>query len=238
MMVDPEVATSRTTMGFDRMTTTPAVRAGIGSRSRFLVAVVFVVFFVISFLTNILGPLVPDIIADFHVSLTMAGILPFAFFIAYGVMSIPAGFAVQRWGEKKLMVASFIAASLGAASFAAVPTYSMAVTSLFVIGAGMAVLQVAINPLLRVAGGEEHFAFNSAFAQFVFGAASFLSPLIYSYMVSHLPEARGPVLRALARITPPHLPWASIYWIFAAVAAVMVVLLGAIRFPRIEKTQE
>ena len=33
-----------------------------------------------------------------------------------------------------------------------------------VIGAGMAVLQVAINPLLRVAGGEEHFAFNSAFA--------------------------------------------------------------------------
>jgi len=38
-------------------------------------------------------------------------------------------------------------------------------------GLGMAILQVAINPLLRVAGGEEHFAFNSAFAQLIFGSA-------------------------------------------------------------------
>ncbi|MGC1524347.1 MAG: MFS transporter, partial [Steroidobacteraceae bacterium] len=111
------------------MTMTSTVRAGTHGRSRFLVAVVFFVFFVISFLTNILGPLVPDIITDFHVSHTMAAILPFAFFIAYGVLSIPAGFAVQRWGEKKPMVASFVAATLGAASFAAYPTYSMAVTS-------------------------------------------------------------------------------------------------------------
>src|SRR5262245_49816771 len=166
-----------------------------GGRSRFLVGLVFFVFFVISFLTNILGPLVPDIIHDFHVSLTMAAVLPFAFFIAYGVFSIPAGFAVERWGEKKIMVTSFMAATVGAASFAAFPSYAVAVTSLFVIGAGMAALQVAINPLLRVAGGEEHFAFNSAFAQFIFGAASFLSPIVYSNLVG-----RG-------------YSWVSIYWI-------------------------
>jgi fucose permease len=45
---------------------TSTVRAGTQGRSRFLVAVVFFVFFLISFLTNILGPLVPDIIADFN----------------------------------------------------------------------------------------------------------------------------------------------------------------------------
>src|ERR1700744_231407 len=102
---------------------TSTVSAGTAGRSRFLVAVGFFVFFVISFLTNILGPLVPDIIAGFHVSLAMAAILPFAFFIAYGVMSIPAGFAVERWGEKRLMVVSFVLATLGAASFAAFPRY-------------------------------------------------------------------------------------------------------------------
>jgi len=47
----------------------------------------------------------------------------------------------------------------------------------------MAVLQVAINPLLRVAGGEEHYAFNSTLAQLIFGSASFISPRIYSYLV-------------------------------------------------------
>jgi len=223
------------------MTTTSTALAAPGARSRFLVAVVFLVFFVISFLTNILGPLVPDIIADFHVSLTMAGILPFSFFIAYGVMSIPAGFAVQRWGETKLMAASFVAAALGATSFAAFPTYAVAVSSLFVIGAGMAALQVAVNPLLRVAGGEEHFAFNSAFAQLIFGAASFLSPLVYSQLVRHLDPAnqdRAGLYALLSRITPPALPWVSIYWIFAGVSVACVAGMSLLRLPNVERTVE
>ena len=58
-------------------------------------------FFVISFLTNILGPILPDAKKDLHLSLAMAGILPFAFFIAYGIMSIPAGYLVEKYKEKK-----------------------------------------------------------------------------------------------------------------------------------------
>jgi FHS family L-fucose permease-like MFS transporter len=43
------------------------------ARSRYTVSLVFLTFFVISLLTNILGPIVPDIISSFHVSLTAAG---------------------------------------------------------------------------------------------------------------------------------------------------------------------
>src|SRR5258705_1903357 len=57
------------------------------AKSRYTVGLVFLTFFVISLLTNILGPIVPDIISSFHVSLTAAGFLAFAFFIAYGVRS-------------------------------------------------------------------------------------------------------------------------------------------------------
>ncbi len=46
-----------------------------------------------------------------------------------------------------------------------IPGFSIALLSLFLIGVGMAMLQVVINPLLRVAGGEEKFAFNSVMAQ-------------------------------------------------------------------------
>lgn len=69
------------------------------ARNRFLVGLIFLVFFVISLLTNILGPIVPDIISTFSVGLGAAGFLVFAFFIAYGVMSIPAGFLVERYSE-------------------------------------------------------------------------------------------------------------------------------------------
>src|SRR6202047_4076980 len=156
------------------------------ARNRYMVGLVFLTFFVMSLLTNILGPIVPDIISSFHVSLTAAGFLAFAFFIAYGVMSIPAGFLVERFTEKPVMIVAFLAGTLGSLSFAFHPTYRVAVVSLCVMGSGMATLQTAANPLLRVAGGEEHFAFNSAFAQLIFGIASFISPRIYSYLVEGL----------------------------------------------------
>src|ERR1700761_126664 len=204
------------------------------ARNRFLVGLIFL-------LSNILGPIVPDIINTFSVSLGAAGFLVFAFFIAYGVMSIPAGFLVERYREKPVMICAFIGAALGSISFALHPSYKVAFVSLFVIGVGMAMLQVAINPLLRVSGGEEHFALNETIAQLLFGSASFLSPWIYSYLTVNLPKSAqrsNPVLRILRRVTPPHLPWVSLYWIFAAVAFAMIVVLSLSRFPAVQHTAE
>jgi fucose permease len=211
------------------------------ARNRYMVSLVFLTFFVMSLLTNILGPIVPDIISSFHVSLTAAGFLAFAFFIAYGVMSIPAGFLVERYTEKPVMIMAFLLGTLGSLSFALFPQYRVAIVSLFVMGAGMATLQVAVNPLLRVAGGEEHYAFNSTLAQLVFGSASFLSPRIYSYLVLNLnglSPRQNVFLRVLGRLTPAGLPWASMYWIFAASTLLMVAVLSFSRFPRVQHTAE
>lgn len=210
-------------------------------RNYYLVALVFLIFFVISLLTNILGPIVPDIIDTFHLTLTAAALLPFSFFLAYGVMSIPAGMLVDVYREKPVILAAFLLAFLGSVTFALVPRYGMAIGSLFFIGVGMAALQVAINPLLRVAGGEEHFAFNSATAQLVFGAASFLSPRIYSYLVSGMGSesaARRPLLRSLSQLVPTGMPWVSLYWIFALVTFLMVVVIAFSRFPAVQRTAE
>ena len=209
------------------------------ARRHYMIALVFLTFFVMSLLTNILGPIVPDIISSFHVSLAAAAFLPFSFFIAYGVMSIPAGFLVDRFGEKPVMISAFLAGTIGSLSFAFHPTYQVAVISLFIMGSGMATLQTAINPLLRVAGGEQHFAFNCAFAQLIFGSASFLSPYMYSYLVLNLEKpGRDPLLRVLARMTPPGLPWASLYWIFAVFTSSMIVVLYFTVFPRVERSSE
>src|ERR1051325_9780745 len=192
-------------------------------RRPWIVLLVFLIFFAISFLTNILGPLIPDIISGFHLSLGVAGFLPFAFFVAYGVMSIPAGMLLERFREKPVMIAAFAAAFLGSLLFATTPSYQIALVSLFLIGIGMTMLQVAINPLLRVAGGEEHFAANSVAAQLVFGAASFISPFVYSYLVTH------PL-----SLVPRAFPWLALYWVFAAVTLLMVIIIGVVRLPRYE----
>lgn len=209
--------------------------------SKYLVGLVFVTFFVMSFLTNILGPIIPDVIRSFRVSLTDAALLPFSFFIAYGVFSVPAGFLVELWGEKRVMVVFFAVALAGALLFAMLPAYDVFLASLFLIGGSMAALQVAINPLLRVAGGEEHFAFNAAFAQLIFGSASFVSPQLYSYVVLHLGQHTNKanlLLQILKRLVPSSLPWVSMYWIFSGVIIMMLVALSASRFPRVTRTEE
>jgi fucose permease len=209
-------------------------------REHYIVVLVLVIFFVISLFTNILGPIIPEIIRSFQLSLTAAGFLPFAFFLAYGLMSIPSGLLIEALSEKTIIVGAFLLSLAGALAFALFPKYSVATTSLFSIGVGMAALQVALLPLLRVAGGEEHFAFNSALVQLVFGSASFLSPHLYSYLVRKLgaDNTGNLLLRILARLTPAQLPWASLYWVFAAVSIAMILVVLLSRFPKVERKEE
>jgi len=208
-------------------------------RQPLLVVLVFVVFFVISFLTNILGPLVPNVIDSFHLSLGLAGFLPFSFFVAYGVMSIPAGILTEKFGEKFVLILSFALALAGALVFVFFTSFGVALFSLFIIGLGMAMLQVVINPLLRTAGGEENFAFYSVMAQLFFGLASFLSPLLYSYLVQHIHTSDSNLLlNTLNKVVPAELKWVSLYWVFAVVVLLMIVLIALIKFPKVELKED
>jgi FHS family L-fucose permease-like MFS transporter len=203
-----------------------------------LVGLILLVFFVISFLSNIIGPLVPDIIKSFGLSLTMAAFLPFAFFVAYGVMSIPSGILIELYGEKKVMILAFFVSSIGAFLFALNSSYFFYLISLFLIGSGMAMLQVAINPLLRVTGGEKEFAFNSVLGQLFFGLASFISPLVYTYLVINKNKPSSFITRLIKNITIPNLEWISLYWIFAIISLAMVFLIMISNFPKVERKED
>jgi fucose permease len=148
---------------------------------------------------------------------------------------------IEKYHEKLAMITAFLLAGVGALLFALFPVFNVVILSLFLIGFGMAMLQVAINPLLRTAGGEEHFAFNSVFAQLFFGGASFLSPQLYSYLVKNLESGNigdNIILSTLSKLVPGSLPWVSLYWIFALVAILMVVVIMVIKLPRVELKEE
>jgi fucose permease len=209
-------------------------------RNYYIVVLIFLIFFVISLITNILGSLNPDMITSFHLSLTLSAFLPFAFFIAYGVMSIPAGILVEKYKEKKIMLAAFLTAFIGALMFSLLPFYLVFLPSLFLMGAGMAMLQVAINPLLRVSGGEEHFAFNSVLAQLMFGGASFLAPMFLTYLVSNLnsTQSNNAVKKIFSGIVPADITWVSLYWVFSIVLLLMVIIVFVSKFPEVERKDD
>mgnify|MGYP004455629933 FL=1 len=200
--------------------------------------------FTISFITNILGPLIPDIINNFHLSdLAMAGFIPTSFFIAYALMSIPAGILIDRFGEKPVLFSGFLMPFVGTILFAMLHTYPALLASSFIIGLGMAMLQTVINPLQRAVGGEENYAFIAELAQFVFGAASFVSPLVYTYLIHELDpsiysEGKNWLIDLLARVTPSDLPWVSLYWIFTIILLAMLIAVAVSKFPKIELKED
>ncbi|QEM04441.1 sugar MFS transporter [Mucilaginibacter rubeus] len=72
-------------------------------KNYYIVTLITLTFFVISFLSDIIWSLSPEFIKDFKPSDVMAGGLPFAFFIAYGVISIPSSMLVQKYNEKTIL---------------------------------------------------------------------------------------------------------------------------------------
>lgn len=202
-------------------------------RNNFLVGIILLIWFVISFVTNILGPLMPIIIQTYHLSLTMAAFLPFSFFLAYGVMSVPAGMMIEAAGEKRSMLVAFALNFSGALAFALCPHYLMALFSLFIIGIGMAMLQVIINPLMRTAGGEEHFAFFSVLAQLVFGLASFVSPFVFSRLMHDLGDANitNTLVSLLRQLVKYQMNWTALYWLFTFLFALMLAVVFLIKMP-------
>ncbi len=205
-------------------------------KNNLLVVLIMFVFFVVSFLTNILGALNQKVTESFTLTETLAGLLPFAFFIAYGVVSIPFGFMVDKFGEKRIMIVAFMFAFLGSLVFAFFPVFNVFIISLFTIGAGMAALQVVINPLLRVSGGEVNYAFNSVMGQLVFGLASFISPQMYSYFVINIDKGNfdKPFIGLMSKLVPEGMSWVSVYWVFGIIAVLMGIVVLLVKFPKVE----
>jgi MFS transporter, FHS family, L-fucose permease len=211
------------------------------NRKLYLVILIFFIFFAISFLTNILGAINPNVTDSFKLTGTMTGLLPFSFFIAYALMSIPSGMIVQKYSEKLSLVFAWLLAFFGALLFTVFPVFPVFLCSLFLIGCGMALLQVSLFPLLRVVGGEEHFAFNNIIVQLVFGVASFLSPFVYSWLVSNLGNdvaGKGFLINLISLLTPEKLAWVSIYLLFTLISFLMIMIIVSVRFPEVIRKED
>lgn len=199
----------------------------MNKRNYKIILYIMAVFFLISFVTNIIGPLIPIIIKWYSLNYALAGLLPFSFFLAYGVISIPAGFLLERRGQTVTLLGALGLNVLGCLLIASSASYLAVIAGLFVIGLGMAMLQVVINPLTRSTVGEEHFAFYAVMGQLVFGVASFLSPFALSLLQTNE--------KAFAKFGPP---WVPFYASAGLVFASFIALTAKMPLPKAELAED
>ena len=115
-------------------------------------------FFLWGFLTVLVDSLIPRLKEIFTLNYFQAGMVQFAFFMAYFLLSIPAGFILSKIGYKKGIIIGLFTMALGCFLFypaAAFRTFSIFLLAYFILASGMTILQVAANPFVAVLGDKK-----------------------------------------------------------------------------------
>ena len=118
---------------------------------------VAILFFLFGGLTVLVQLLLPHLRDVFGLNYTHTGLIVFFFFLPYLLFSIPAGYILTRTGYQRGIILGLALIALGALLFhpaADERSFSLFMAAIFVLGSGITVLQVAINPYVAVLGSE------------------------------------------------------------------------------------
>ncbi|MGN1240329.1 MAG: MFS transporter [Paludibacteraceae bacterium] len=120
------------------------------------IAVMFLLFFMIAFVTNFAGSMGVIVKNQFGASNAMSQLGTLANFIAYAVLGVPAGIILKRKGYK---FTSLLAAAVGFVGVGIqwlsgpAESFGVYVLGAFIAGMSMCLLNVVVNPMLNTLGG-------------------------------------------------------------------------------------
>ncbi len=109
-----------------------------------------------------------------------------AFYLSYFFLALPSSFILKKTGMKKGMGLGLFVMAIGAVMFGQFVTmrvYPGALTGLFVIGAGLSLLQTASNPYISILGPIESGAQRIAFMGICNKLAGAAAPFVFSAVV-------------------------------------------------------
>jgi len=143
-------------------------------------------FFAWGFITATIDPLIPSVRAIFSLSYTESMLTQFAFFMAYGVVSLPAAALVARAGYGRAIIVALLAMIAGCLVIPLathVGQYELVLLALFIIASGITVLQVAANPLAAALGRPERSHLRLVLSQAFNSLGTVIAPFLGSVVM-------------------------------------------------------
>jgi FHS family L-fucose permease-like MFS transporter len=116
--------------------------------------IITMLFFMWGLLTSLNDVLIPHLKAVYALTYVQAMLVQSCFFGAYFLVSVPAGALIRRIGYQYGVVAGLTVAAFGCVLFypASLGGYGLFLLALFVLAAGITILQVAANPYVTILG--------------------------------------------------------------------------------------
>src|SRR5690606_24053216 len=143
-------------------------------------------FFLWGFVTVLVDSLIPRLREVFTLSYFEAGIVQFAFFGAYFLLSIPAGYILSKIGYKKGIILGLATMALGCLLFypaAAYRIFGIFIFGYFTLAAGITILQVAANPYVTILGPPESASSRLNLSQAFNSVGTAIAPAIGAFFI-------------------------------------------------------
>lgn len=144
-------------------------------------ALITTLFFLWGFARAILDVLNKHFQSELSISITRSTMIQTVTYLGYFLMAIPAGIMITRRGYRRGVVTGLICFGVGALLFipgAAVMSFPLFLTALFIIGCGLAMLETAANPYAAELGAKETAASRLNLAQSFNGLGCIVAPAL------------------------------------------------------------
>ena len=197
-------------------------------------ATVTLLFFFWGFITVMNDVLIPFLRESFTLSYFQAGLVQFAFFgaffvvsLLYFAISVRSGDPINRVGYQRAIVLALVVCAAGCGLFAPAAgavSYPFFLAALFLLATGVTILQIAANPYAAVLGRPENAATRLNLAQGFNSLGTTLAPIAGGLLLYKVFATDGEV--TLDAIRTPYLIYGGLFLLLA-------VVVGLSRLPSI-----
>lgn len=189
-------------------------------KNKYLLMITVLMYVAFGLLTSVIGVIIDKFQSEYNLPLQIAALLPFAFYLSYGIFSIPFGIAMDRISARFVLLVGMVLMTVGSFLFYLSSNYVVVISMIFLTGVGVTAVQTAGNPFIRSLDRPARYTANLT-AIIGIGALGYaFSPLLV------------PVVQSAG------FSWNAVYLIFGFLNAILLVLLFFARFPEVQVLEE
>jgi FHS family L-fucose permease-like MFS transporter len=147
---------------------------------------VFALFFIFGGITSLNDVIIPKLKELFTLTHASSMLVQTAFFLAYALFSLPAAAIVRRAGYLRTAAIGLVTMTAGCLLFipaSSTATFELFLLALFVLGAGITIVQVVANPLISMLGAPETAPSRLTFAQAFNSLGTTIFPRVGSVLI-------------------------------------------------------
>jgi len=181
----------------------------------------FLMFMMFAMTTDAVGVIIPEVMKQFHLSMTAAGLMHYAPMIAIALAGIFLGFLADKFGRKKTIIIGLALFSVNSYLFLLGNTFAFFLGLLIISGIAIGVFKTAALALIGDISKSttEHTSTMNAVEGF-FGVGAIIGPFIVTYLLK------------------TGVDWKWLYVVAGSLCIVLIVIALMVEYPKTKKTTE